>query len=56
MEQGYSGFSIHCGGSITIYNEHKWIEWDKRTPRIIWMSKKRQEHKKIKKIKKIENL
>ena len=50
MKQGYNGFSIHCGGSIAIHHEHKWVDWDKRTPRIEWKRKKKKSTKK-----KIEN-
>ncbi len=47
MEQGYNGFSIHCGGSIAIHQEYKWVDWDKRTPRIEWKRKKKSSKKKI---------
>ena len=42
MEEGYNGFSIHCGGNIAIYHEYKWVDWDKRTPRIEWKRKKKK--------------
>ena len=45
MEQGYNGFSIHCGGSIAIQQEYKWVDWDKRTPRIEWKRKKKSAKK-----------
>ena len=39
----YQGYNVYCGGTICIYKNFKWTEWNKRTPRIAEKTRRKEE-------------
>ena len=54
IDQGYEGYNVYCAGTICIYKNFKWVEWDKRTPRIAEKNRRKKEF--LQKIKKREKM